>query len=297
FQPDIEANEKITASHLFNFQLRCSGATRVPGNRNGDPGISTNDGFQRNFYRHVKVRRDQRPTTIDNFFAISFKRVGRVVEPYAKQHPYEMVRQPIEKQFNFGITNYAATANEAATKHTVITFVQFLPVTHNVTAVVRLVSHHDDNRITGHTVETTVNGATESMLPAVLHWYQAGNLCLKRFERASSCIGAAIVNNNDLMRHIVAPKFEVEMLDRRCDAGLFISSWDNDREQLQRCRIQRRTTHTARQYFELFRMSLRISGISPAFLIVTSILRNDSSRKAQCSRFLHRREGSPIMVF
>ena len=30
------------------------------------------------------MRRDERPATIDNFFAISFERIGRVVEAYAK---------------------------------------------------------------------------------------------------------------------------------------------------------------------------------------------------------------------
>jgi hypothetical protein len=55
----------------------------------------------------------------------------------------------------------------------------------------------------------------------------------KRFEHLS-CIRAAIVNDNDLMRHIVAPKFQVEMLDCRCNAALLILGWDNDGEQLQR---------------------------------------------------------------
>jgi hypothetical protein len=98
-------------------------------------------------------------------------------------------------------------------------------------AIIRLVTHHDDNGITSHMIEPTAHRSAEPMRGPVLHGSQAGNLGLERFEQPPSGIRAAIVNNNDLMRHVVSPKFEIEMFDCGYDAALLILSWDNDREQ------------------------------------------------------------------
>ena len=77
-------------------------------------------------------------------------------------------------------------------------------------------------------IEPTANCATESMRGRVLHRSQTGNLRLERFEHSPGCIRAAIVHNNDFMRHILSPKLEIEMLDCGRNAALLISSWDND---------------------------------------------------------------------
>ena len=80
-------------------------------------------------------------------------------------------------------------------------------------------------------IEPTANSATESMWGRVRQRSQGGHLRPERSEHAPSFIRAAIVNDNDLMRHIVPLKFAIEMLDCGCNAALLISSWDNDREQ------------------------------------------------------------------
>src|SRR5262249_29492579 len=108
--------------------------------------------------------------------------------------------------------DYAAAAYEAAAKNTLVAFVQFIPVAYHVVAVVRLISHHDTNSVATHMVESATYGATESIWRGVLDRVEAGNLCLERFKYSPSCIGAPIVNYDDFMRYIVAPKFEVEML-------------------------------------------------------------------------------------
>ena len=74
-------------------------------------------------------------------------------------------------------------------------------------------------------IEPTANGATESMRGQVLYRSQRGKLRLERCERPPRCIRAAIVHDNDLMRHVMLPKFEIEMLDCGCNAALLISSW------------------------------------------------------------------------
>jgi hypothetical protein len=56
---------------------------------------------------------------VDNVFAISFERIGRVVQAYAKEQSDKVVGQPVENQLHFGIINNTTTTREAAPKDTV----------------------------------------------------------------------------------------------------------------------------------------------------------------------------------
>ena len=100
------------------------------------------------------MRCDEGLAAVDNLFAISFESIRRVVEADVKQDLDEMIGQSIEKQLHFGIINRTATAHEAAAKNTVVPLVELLPVPHNVTAIVRFVSHHDHGGIARHMGES-----------------------------------------------------------------------------------------------------------------------------------------------
>ena len=80
--------------------------------------------------------RDEGLAAVDNFFAISFESIRRVVEADAKQDLDEIIGQSIEEQLHFGVINRTATAHEAASKNTVVPLIEFLPLPHNVTAIV-----------------------------------------------------------------------------------------------------------------------------------------------------------------
>jgi len=45
FQPQIEADEQVTAAHFLDFELGHASAAVTPGNRHHRPGISANDGL------------------------------------------------------------------------------------------------------------------------------------------------------------------------------------------------------------------------------------------------------------
>src|SRR5262249_9426668 len=166
-----------------------------------------------------------------------------IVEADVKQDLDEIIGQSIEKELRFGVINSTATAHEAAAKHTVVPLIEFLPVPHNVTGIVRFVTHHNYGGIACHVGEAAGDRAPESAWRRIFHGPQGGNAAPGSVERRPGLIGAAIVHDNDFMWDIVEPQFYIEMLDCRCNAVLFILRWDNDREQLQRWLCELNTTH------------------------------------------------------
>ena len=60
----------------------------------------------------------------------------------------------------------------AAAEHAVPPVVQFLPIAHDVAAVIRFIGHHDDHCITAKVIETVHNRATETVEPLVPQWTQ-----------------------------------------------------------------------------------------------------------------------------
>jgi hypothetical protein len=45
FQPQIEADEQVAATHFLNLELGDAGSSITPGNRYRRPGVPANDGF------------------------------------------------------------------------------------------------------------------------------------------------------------------------------------------------------------------------------------------------------------
>src|SRR5437762_2921258 len=189
------------------------------------------------------MRREKWTAAVQHNLAIGFEGIGGVIKRNAEQDADKEVCQSIQPQLQPRIIDHTSAFDEAAAEDTVIAFIQFLPVTNHVAAIVRLVGHHHDGSVPDHMIESAGNGTPESVRCGILHRSQTRNAALERFEHRPGFIRAAIVHYNDLMRHIVEPKFDVEMLDGRYDAALFISSWDNHREQLQRRCADKCNTH------------------------------------------------------
>src|SRR5262245_19274683 len=124
------------------------------------------------------MRCDEGLAAVDNLFAISFERICRVVQADAKQNFDEVISQPIEKQLHLRIINRTATAHEAAAKNAIVPFIEFLPIPHNVAAIVRSISHHNDGSIARHMSESVTDRAPESMRRRIFHGPQGGNAAL-----------------------------------------------------------------------------------------------------------------------
>ena len=96
FQPNIQADKEVAASHFLDFQFGGSGSTVAPGDGHGGPRKSPNNGLERQLDRQVEVRRNQRPATVDDFTPISLEGVGGVIELDPKQNTDERIGQPIQ---------------------------------------------------------------------------------------------------------------------------------------------------------------------------------------------------------
>src|SRR6267143_719184 len=84
-QPDVEADEKIAAAHLFDFQLCGASAPVAPGYGQRSPAKTAHDRLEGYLHSDVEMGRDKRATPFDNFPPVGLKGVGGVVEPYAEK--------------------------------------------------------------------------------------------------------------------------------------------------------------------------------------------------------------------
>src|SRR5438045_2058219 len=105
-QPDIEADKKIAAAHLLNFQLRGSGPPVAPGDGERGPSKAADDRLERYLDCEVKMRRDERAASVDHFLAIGLEGIGGVIQFDAEQNLEEKIGEAIEEQFDFGIIDH-----------------------------------------------------------------------------------------------------------------------------------------------------------------------------------------------
>ena len=121
-QPDIEADKKIAAAHLLNFQLRGSGPPVAPGDGERGPTKAPYDRLERYLHRDIEMRCNQRATTFDHFPAVGLEGVGRVIECDAEKDFEEKISEPIQEQFDLGVIDHASAFDESAAKDAIIAF-------------------------------------------------------------------------------------------------------------------------------------------------------------------------------
>src|SRR5690348_10213127 len=107
------------------------------------------------------MRRNERTTALDGFPAVGLKSVGGIVEVNAENEFEEEVGHAVDHEFYPRIINNTAAFDEAAAENAIVALVQFLPIAHNVPAVVRFIGHHNDDGIARHMVQPANDGAPE----------------------------------------------------------------------------------------------------------------------------------------
>src|ERR1051326_5001899 len=176
---------------------------------------------------------DQRLAAIDHFATIRFEGVRGVVELDPKEDLEEKICEPVQEQLDLWIIDHPAAFNKAAAKHAVVTFIELVPVAHDVTAVVGFISHHDDNGVAFDRREAAADGAPETIRSRVMNWRERGNSRLKTLENLPGAIRAAVVHHDNLVRYLAQPQLDVEMFHRSRDATFLVAGWDDHRKMRQ----------------------------------------------------------------
>src|SRR5260370_30433905 len=96
FQPNVDAYEQITASHLSQFQFSGSRSAISPRDGNHRPTISPHDFLQWKFHRQIEVWRDKLSAAFDDLPPVRFERVGHVAQPDMKDHWQTAVEQTVD---------------------------------------------------------------------------------------------------------------------------------------------------------------------------------------------------------
>src|SRR5215469_7442111 len=91
FHPAVERDEQITAAHLLDFELRDAGPPIPPGDWQCGPGITADDGFERQLDGEIEMRRKEWATAVERAAAVRFERVGQVVERHTEQQAQKEV--------------------------------------------------------------------------------------------------------------------------------------------------------------------------------------------------------------
>src|SRR5262245_7290721 len=132
FQPYIEHNEQIPATHLLNSQFRDTSLSIHPANGDHSESVATRNGLQRHLYREIEMRGDQRLQPLDYFPAVEFKGVREIVEGDAEQGPNEPVGQAVQDQLVEGVVNHSTTTHEPRAKDAVWPFQKLAVARHHV---------------------------------------------------------------------------------------------------------------------------------------------------------------------
>src|ERR1043166_8958329 len=119
FQPDVEADEQITAAHFLDLQFCLACASVLPSDGHRSPSEAAHNRFQWQLHRQVKVWRDERAAAFNHFAAISLEGVGCVLEGNAEQNFNEPIGQPVERVFDERIIHRPAALDEPAAEHAV----------------------------------------------------------------------------------------------------------------------------------------------------------------------------------
>ena len=159
---------------------------------------------------------------------VRLKRVGSVVEFDPKQKADEKIKRPVQHKLYPRVINHAAALQKAAPKHAVVAFVQCVPIAHHITAIVRLVRHHDHHGVAAHLRKPKLNRTAESVEPAVHHRTHFGNFrgCLR--ENLPRSVRGPVVHHNDLVRDPAQRKLQMQVAKRRGNRPLLVPGGNHD---------------------------------------------------------------------
>lgn len=237
FQPHIEADKEISTAHFSDGQLSDTMAAIPPGGRYNSPTISADNGLQRQLDRNVKMRRENGAHTIDHRSSVCLESVCRVVQPMLEEDTNESVGESIQDELRKRIVDHAASADEAASEDAIVTRLKLLPVTHHVPAVIRVISHHDHDGVTGHGIQSPDDRPPKSVRGRVPDRPKSWNICPLLLEDLPGPIDAVVVYRHDLMADGVLCHLAVKLANGRRDAAVFVTSRYDDRERAEGGRL------------------------------------------------------------
>ncbi len=232
----------------------------APSDRDDGETVAADDGLQGEFHGDVEMRREDGADAVDDFFAVGFEGVGRVVQAVTEKESHEGVGQTVHEELDRRIVDSAAALHEAAAEDAVVAFVELVPVADDIAGVVGVVGHEDDGGVAGHGVETEGDGTAEAVRAGVLHavqnavtaggsWARAlllgdptgrrgawrrGIQALGFFlEDLPSAVRGAVVDDDDFVRDAAEVQLEMQVLDGGRDAAFLITRGDDDGQELE----------------------------------------------------------------
>ena len=82
-------------------------------------------------------------------------------------------------------------------------------------------------------IEAPRDGASETVLAAILGGDEIGNPGLQRLENLPRAIGAPIVDDHDFVWHLLKAQLDMEMFHRRGNAAFLVPRGNDDGEQIE----------------------------------------------------------------
>jgi len=173
-QPDVEDDEEVAAAHFADLEFGHARTAVAPGDGNDGETVAADDGFQGEFDGDVEVGREDGADAVDDFFAVGFEGVGRVVETVAEEETNEGVGQTVHEELDRRVVDGSAALHETAAENAVVAFVEFFPVADDVPAVVGFVGHEDDGGVAGHGIEAEGDRPTKTVWSRVMDRVENG---------------------------------------------------------------------------------------------------------------------------
>ena len=174
------------------------------------------------------MRSDQGSATIDSFTTIGLEGIGGIIQPDAEQHHQKAVEEPVQYQLERRVIDRKASLDETAAENTVVSLVQLAPVAHNIVGIVRPVGHHDHHGIAVDPIKPGNDCPPESVRTNILHRTQLGQAPGALLQKLPGTIGAAVVNDDDLVRNRVEQQHGMQRFYRGADALLLVSGRNHD---------------------------------------------------------------------
>lgn len=198
-QPDIEADEEIATPHLLNPELSDPVAAVAPSDGDRGEGVAAYDGLQGKLNGKIEMRGEEGAAPLNDLPAVGLEGIGGVIETMLKEDADEGIGHAVEDILHGWVVNSPPATHKSAAEDAVVPLVQLLPVTDDISAVIGLVSHHDDDSITPHLIESLDDGAAETMESDVLDGLEFRHLRRFLLEQLPSSVRGSVIDHDDLM--------------------------------------------------------------------------------------------------
>lgn len=96
FEPDVQTDEQITATHFFDFELRGAGSAIAPGYGDNFPAVSPDDGFQWNLDGQIEMRGQEWSASTNYRASVCLERIRRIVQIDPEEHAQEKISKSID---------------------------------------------------------------------------------------------------------------------------------------------------------------------------------------------------------